>query len=50
MLTSSHGGAIVTGRREEYLGVVDFAAVTAQIQQTVARSGAGEDAAGGRPA
>ncbi|GAA4698764.1 ABC transporter ATP-binding protein [Nocardioides nanhaiensis] len=33
MLTSSHGGAIVTGQREEYLGVVDFAAVTAQIQR-----------------
>jgi len=34
MLTSSHGNAIVTGRREEFLGVVDFASVTAQIQQT----------------
>lgn len=33
MLTSSHGGAIVTGQREEYLGVVDFASVTAQIQR-----------------
>ncbi len=34
MLTSSCGNAIVTGRREEFLGVVDFASVTAQIQQT----------------
>ena len=33
MLTSSHGVAIVTGRREEFLGVVDFASVTEQIQQ-----------------
>jgi osmoprotectant transport system ATP-binding protein len=32
MLTSSHGAAIVTGRREEFLGVVDFATVTRQIQ------------------
>lgn len=31
MLTSSHSGAIVTGRRDEYLGVVDFNAVTAHI-------------------
>ncbi len=28
MLTSSHGGAVVTGDRDRYLGVVDFAAVT----------------------
>ncbi len=28
MLTNSHGGAVVTGNRDEYLGVVDFAAVT----------------------
>jgi osmoprotectant transport system ATP-binding protein len=32
MLTSSHGGAIVTGRREEFLGVADFASVTRMIQ------------------
>jgi osmoprotectant transport system ATP-binding protein len=32
MLTSSHGAAIVTGRRDEFLGVVDFATVTQQIQ------------------
>ena len=35
MLTSSHGGAVVTGRRDEYLGVVDFESVTKQIQATV---------------
>jgi osmoprotectant transport system ATP-binding protein len=32
MLTSSHGAAIVTGRRDEFLGVVDFETVTQQIQ------------------
>ena len=32
MLTSSHGAAIVTGRRDEFLGVVDFATVTQQVQ------------------
>jgi osmoprotectant transport system ATP-binding protein len=37
MLTSSHGGAIVTGRREEFLGVADFASVTRMVQA------AGED-------
>ncbi len=46
MLNSSHGAAIVTGRRDEFLGVVDFASVTAQIQQTSqeAREAAGEPA------
>ncbi|MDQ6640866.1 MAG: ATP-binding cassette domain-containing protein [Actinomycetota bacterium] len=28
MLTNSHGGAVVTGDRDQYLGVVDFLAVT----------------------
>ena len=28
MLTSSHGGAVVTGRRDEYRGVIDFDTVT----------------------
>ena len=28
MLTNSHGGAVVTGDRDRYIGVVDFAAVT----------------------
>jgi osmoprotectant transport system ATP-binding protein len=34
MLVSSHGRAVVTGRRDEYLGVVDFQAVLARIQET----------------
>ena len=34
MLTSSHGCAVVTGRRDEYLGVVDFQAVLDRIQET----------------
>ena len=33
MLTSSHGCAVVTGRRDEYLGVVDFQAVLDRIQE-----------------
>jgi len=33
MLTSSHGATVVTGRREEFVGVADFASVTRQIQQ-----------------
>ncbi|MEV6284903.1 ABC transporter ATP-binding protein [Kribbella sp. NPDC051770] len=32
MLVSSHGSAVVTGRRDEYLGVVDFQAVLDRIQ------------------
>ena len=32
MLTSSHGGAVVTGRRGEYLGVVDFDTVTGHMR------------------
>ncbi|GAA5154038.1 betaine/proline/choline family ABC transporter ATP-binding protein [Nocardioides marinquilinus] len=32
MLSSSHGGAVVTGDRDQYLGVVDFDAVTAYIR------------------
>jgi osmoprotectant transport system ATP-binding protein len=28
MLTNSHGGAVVTGDRDVYLGVVDFTSVT----------------------
>jgi osmoprotectant transport system ATP-binding protein len=32
MLASGHGGAVVTGRRDEYLGVVDFERVTALVQ------------------
>jgi osmoprotectant transport system ATP-binding protein len=47
MLTSSHGGAVVTGGRGEYLGVVNFDAVTSLIQeaeeQAQAETAAGAD-------
>lgn len=33
MLTNSHGGAVVTGNRDQYLGVVDFLAVTDFMRQ-----------------
>ena len=33
MLTNSHGGAVVTGDRDRYLGVVDFSAVTDFMRQ-----------------
>lgn len=33
MLTNSHGGAVVTGDRDRYLGVVDFTAVTDFMRQ-----------------
>jgi osmoprotectant transport system ATP-binding protein len=49
MLNSSHGGAVVTGRRDEYLGVVDFSAVTTLVQATeeeLAGDGAGEHSRG----
>ena len=32
MLASTHGGVLVTGRRDEFLGVVTFSAVTDHIQ------------------
>jgi osmoprotectant transport system ATP-binding protein len=32
MLTSSHGAAVVTGHRGQYLGVVNFTAVTDYMQ------------------
>ncbi|MCL2542379.1 MAG: ABC transporter ATP-binding protein [Nocardioidaceae bacterium] len=32
MLSSSHGAAVVTGERDQYLGVVDFDAVTTHIR------------------
>ena len=32
MLSSSHGGAVVTGDRDQYLGVVDFTSVTEYIR------------------
>ena len=34
MLASTHGGVIVTGRRDEFLGVVSFQAVTEHIRST----------------
>jgi osmoprotectant transport system ATP-binding protein len=34
MLASSHGGVLVTGRRDEFLGVVTFTAVTEHIRST----------------
>ena len=37
MLTDSHGGAIVTGRRDEYLGVIDFKSVTDHMVATTAQ-------------
>jgi len=47
MLTSSHGGAVVTGSRGEYLGVVNFDAVTGLIQeaeeQALAETAAGAE-------
>lgn len=32
MLASTHGGVLVTGRRDEFLGVVTFEAVTDHIR------------------
>ena len=45
MLTNSHGGAVVTGDRDRYLGVVDFASVTdfMRIQQEKLEAEAGAD-------
>ena len=34
MLESTHGGVLVTGRRDEFMGVVTFAAVTEHIRST----------------
>jgi osmoprotectant transport system ATP-binding protein len=46
MLTSRHGGVVVTGNRDQYLGVVDFEAVTAYIrQQQEAMDGSASDGA-----
>jgi osmoprotectant transport system ATP-binding protein len=45
MLTNSHGGAVVTGARDRYVGVVDFAAVTdyMRVQQEKLLAEAGTD-------
>jgi osmoprotectant transport system ATP-binding protein len=50
MLSSSHGAAVVTGRRDEYLGVINFDAVTEFIRAAEEQHAAsGEDApTGGR--
>jgi osmoprotectant transport system ATP-binding protein len=46
MLTSSHGGAVVTGRRDEYQGVVDFESVIGHIaEQRAAEERAAEERA-----
>ena len=43
MLTSSHGGAIVCGDRDQYLGIVDFDSVTDRMR-TVEREAAEREA------
>jgi osmoprotectant transport system ATP-binding protein len=45
MLTNSHGGAVVTGNRDQYLGVVDFVAVTdfMRLQQEQLESASHDD-------
>ena len=49
MLTNSHGGAVVTGDRDRYLGVVDFAAVTdfMRVQQEQLEADVGQRGARG---
>jgi osmoprotectant transport system ATP-binding protein len=42
MLTESHGGAIVTGRRDEYQGVINFDAVTDHMTATVEQARAAD--------
>jgi osmoprotectant transport system ATP-binding protein len=39
MLSSSHGGAVVTGDRDQYLGVVDFRAVTEHVRHMEEQAG-----------
>jgi osmoprotectant transport system ATP-binding protein len=53
MLTNSHGGAVVTGDRDRYIGVVDFAAVTDFMrtqQELLANAGSDEYRAESDPA
>jgi len=47
MLTSSHGGAVVTGRRGEYLGVVDFGTVTGHMRAVEEQAQAAAEPSGG---
>ena len=52
MLTNSHGGAVVTGDRDRYLGVVDFSAVTdfmRQQQEALENAGSGDVPAESNP-
>ena len=52
MLSSSHGAAVVTGNRDQYLGVVDFDAVTSHIrmlEEQAAESSSAPPAEGGTP-
>ena len=52
MLTNSHGGAVVTGDRDRYLGVVDFGTVTdfmRQQQEVLERAGASDVPAESNP-
>jgi len=45
MLTNSHGGAVVTGDRDRYIGIVDFASVTdfMRVQQEKLDNESGSD-------
>ena len=46
MLTSTHGGAVVTGDRDQFLGVVDFTSVTDHMRQLEQAAEAGGEARG----
>ena len=43
MLTSSHGGAVVTGDRDQYLGVIDFTSVTDHMRTLEQQAAAATD-------
>jgi osmoprotectant transport system ATP-binding protein len=47
MLTDSHSCAVVTGRRDEYQGVIDFAAVTDHMTAAAAQASAAVVGSGG---
>jgi len=42
MLTSSHGGAVVTGDRDQFLGVIDFTSVTDHMRHLEQEAGAAD--------
>ncbi|GAA2142903.1 betaine/proline/choline family ABC transporter ATP-binding protein [Nocardioides koreensis] len=46
MLTSTHGGAVVTGDRDQFLGVVDFTSVTDHMRQLEQAAETGGEARG----